>query len=174
MQIVAWTEDRIADLTRLYSEGYSCSQIAHEIGGTTRNAVIGKIHRLRLPTPENKIRRAAPRAPREPKEPRLHTPRVRIIAANGNSNALRVVQVTETAQRKLRCVEIEPRNLSLLDLGPGECRYPYGDASITFCGHPAVAGSSYCRPHHDLCWVKPIPSKPKARVYAGTDFARSA
>ena len=55
---------------------------------------------------------------------------------------------------KLRCVEIEPRHLSLLELEPGDCRYPYGGdeegEAITFCGHPRREGSSYCAAHFHL------------------------
>ena len=50
-----------------------------------------------------------------------------------------------------------PRHLSLVDLEPGDCRYPYGgDAegeAITFCGHPRRAGSSYCVAHFHLTSV---------------------
>ena len=55
---------------------------------------------------------------------------------------------------KLRCVEIEPRHLSLIELERGDCRYPYGGdeegEAITFCGHPRRPGSSYCTPHFHL------------------------
>ena len=55
---------------------------------------------------------------------------------------------------KLRCVEIDPRHLSLIDLEPGDCRYPYGGdeegEAITFCGHPQRRGSSYCTAHFFL------------------------
>jgi GcrA cell cycle regulator len=54
----------------------------------------------------------------------------------------------------LRCVGITPRLLSLVELEPGDCRYPYGGdkdgEAITFCGHPRVGGSSYCAPHFHL------------------------
>jgi GcrA cell cycle regulator len=65
---------------------------------------------------------------------------------------------------KLRCVEIEPRELSLLDLGWGDCRYPYGGdeegEAITFCGHPRRPGSSYCTPHFHLSRNPALPSEP--------------
>lgn len=52
---------------------------------------------------------------------------------------------------KLRCAEVEPRHLPLIELGRGDCRYPYGgdgeSEAITFCGLPGHPGSSYCRPH---------------------------
>jgi len=57
-------------------------------------------------------------------------------------------------QPELRCVEIAPRHLSLLELEPGDCRYPYGGdvegEAITFCGHPRQEGFSYCTPHFQL------------------------
>ena len=58
------------------------------------------------------------------------------------------------AALKLRCVGIVPRHLSLLELEPGDCRYPYGGEAegeaITFCGHPRREGSSYCVSHFHL------------------------
>lgn len=49
---------------------------------------------------------------------------------------------------------IEPRNISLLDLGKRDCRYPYGSgADVTFCGHPAAEGKSYCAHHQARCYT---------------------
>ena len=54
----------------------------------------------------------------------------------------------------LRCADVVPRHLSLLDLRRGDCRYPYGGnvdgEAITFCGHPRSRGSSYCAAHFQL------------------------
>jgi GcrA cell cycle regulator len=69
---------------------------------------------------------------------------------------------------KLRCVESEPRRLSLLDLGRGDCRYPYGGdeegEAISFCGHPRQRGSSYCTPHFHLTRNPALPSEPAERL----------
>jgi GcrA cell cycle regulator len=55
---------------------------------------------------------------------------------------------------RLRCVEIVPRHLALVDLEPGDCRYPYGGdeegEAITFCGHPRRPDASYCTAHFHL------------------------
>jgi GcrA cell cycle regulator len=63
-----------------------------------------------------------------------------------------IFERTETV--KLRCVEIDPRHVSLTDLRIEDCRYPYGGdkegEAITFCGHPRRQGSSYCAPHFHL------------------------
>jgi GcrA cell cycle regulator len=47
-------------------------------------------------------------------------------------------------------VEIVPLNLSLLDLEPGNCRWPFGNGPFLFCGHPSMEGSKYCTPHFYL------------------------
>lgn len=77
--------------------------------------------------------------------------------------------------RKLRCVEVEPRHLSVTELECGDCRYPYGgDAegeAITFCGHPRRSGSSYCTPHFHLS-RNPIVPPELALVTAGCGSSR--
>ena len=68
---MAWTDERVETLKRMWGEGASASQIAKELGGVTRNAVIGKVHRLglsnRMQGDEAKAEPAAPAAP-EPAE----------------------------------------------------------------------------------------------------------
>jgi GcrA cell cycle regulator len=55
---------------------------------------------------------------------------------------------------KLRCVGVQPRLLTLIELEHCDCRYPYGGdregEEIAFCGHPRQPGSSYCAPHAHL------------------------
>jgi len=66
---------------------------------------------------------------------------------------------------QLRCVEVAPRHLELIELEAGDCRYPYGGEeegeAITFCGHPRRKGSSYCTPHFHLARN---PDSPAERV----------
>ena len=85
---MAWTDDRVETLKRMWSEGASASQIAKELGGVTRNAVIGKVHRLGLsnrnadadakpePAKPEKPKAAKPEAAKtpEPKKPAPETP----------------------------------------------------------------------------------------------------
>lgn len=55
---------------------------------------------------------------------------------------------------RLRCVEVRPRHLELVELEKGDCRYPYGGdeegEAVTFCGRRRRKGSSYCTPHFHL------------------------
>jgi GcrA cell cycle regulator len=70
----------------------------------------------------------------------------------------------EMKPAKLRCVEIEPRHLSLVELEKGDCRYPYGGdeegEAITFCGQPRRPGSSYCTSHFHLSRDPVVPPEP--------------
>lgn len=152
-----WTADRVAELTMLHGARLSCAKIAKTMGGTTRNAVIGKLFRLGLKAikPESE----GPKPVRGP--PRVKTERTRIVSANSNSNAMRVLKTVVFSPFQPRCVEIVPRHVSLIDLEPEHCRYPYGDETLTFCGHARQDASSYCPQHHDLCWVKPISQNAK-------------
>src|ERR1700733_5426973 len=67
-----WTEDRVNTLKQLWAEGLSASQIAGRLGlGVTRNAVIGKVHRLNLAGRATQPRNAAPRTARKTREPSI-------------------------------------------------------------------------------------------------------
>lgn len=165
-----WKDEHCTELTRLLSEGVIYREIAATLNfqfGTSfsKNSIVGKVQRLGLtPPPKPK----APPYVRKPKPRKTAREVVRIVSANSNSNAMRVVRSVVLEQAKLRCVEIIPRHLSLLELEPGDCRYPYGDgAPFLFCGHQTQAGSSYCGPHTTLCQEPPrVPIHRFARVAA--------
>lgn len=173
-----WPEEHTQELIRLCEEKLSYRAIAREMNakfGTayTKNAVLGKALRIGINKEAASSAPGVPRAPRAPRRPsQPRTPRkqistVRIVSANGNSNAMRAFRSVSFELAKLRCVEIVPRNISLLDLGPEDCRYPYGDKDILFCGHPKAPGSPYCMPHHALCNEPPrIPIQKFAGVAA--------
>ncbi|HEX7944697.1 MAG TPA: GcrA family cell cycle regulator, partial [Phenylobacterium sp.] len=67
---MGWTDERVELLRTLWQDGLSASQIAQQLGGVTRNAVIGKVHRLALggPAQPSKPQRAIVRAPRRPRQ----------------------------------------------------------------------------------------------------------
>jgi GcrA cell cycle regulator len=58
-----------------------------------------------------------------------------------------VMAPADYAPPVLRCVEIEPLNLTFMELERGQCKFPYGDGPIVHCGHPALTGRPYCGPH---------------------------
>lgn len=65
---MSWTDERVETLKKMWGEGQSASQIAKELGGVTRNAVIGKVHRLGLSNRAGSAGAAAPAAKAAPKE----------------------------------------------------------------------------------------------------------
>jgi len=162
-----WNDELIAELKRLHPT-HSAADIAAQLGqGFTRCAILGKCHRLGLVSPQRSSK---------PKVPRIRVERkpiLKIIRKNGNSDGMRVLQTTQaTAPFVPRCVEIVPRHLTLMDLETGDCRYPYGDDTLTFCGHPVQGESSWCPSHHALCLLPPSPRRDQAMKRHGTDFGR--
>lgn len=146
---MTWTDERVEKLRELHARKLSCAMMAAELGGgISRNAVIGKLHRLGLSSASSTIHVDNPFGIRLlPRKKTENRKTVRIVKANGNSRTMRLMESAETDLQSLRCVEVIPRNVSLLDLEPGECRYPYGDGPFTFCGHASAEGYSYCAPH---------------------------
>jgi GcrA cell cycle regulator len=154
-----WSTERVQQLRSFVTAGLTCSQIAAEIG-VTRNAVIGKVHRLGLSTsggrpgrrPSNLAQRMRA-GPREPREPRTRIARMLRAATAGQT----VVQFPSSSaidpppvENVLRC--------SLLELAGGGCRWPLSDPGkddFGFCGHDAVAGLSYCAGHARLAYRLP-------------------
>ena len=59
-QVMSWTDERVETLKRMWADGQSASQIAKELGGVTRNAVIGKVHRLGLSNRSDEAEAPAP------------------------------------------------------------------------------------------------------------------
>jgi GcrA cell cycle regulator len=151
-----WAAEHSDALREYVSKSMSYSEIAAAINakfGTaySRNATISRAQRMGFRRPERSEDdlKQGPERPRA-KAPRLHQARERHVP-----ESVRPVPILKrTGAPKLRCVEIAPRHLSLIDLEPGDCRYPYGGdedgEAISFCGHPRQAGSSYCAPHLHL------------------------
>jgi GcrA cell cycle regulator len=151
MNASSWSEDHSNKLASFVISGEkSFAQIAAAINaefGTTysRNAAIGRAGRMGLSNPFQ--------VKTVKKEPTL-AKRTRIVRSNSNSTALRLIQVNEpTTPGALRCVAVESRHLTLLDLEPSDCRYPDpGEGpDHTFCAQPKLpGGSSYCPSHFVL------------------------
>ena len=144
-----WTEDRVGALKKLWLEGQSASQIAKQLGGgVTRNAVIGKVHRLGLSG------RAAPsqpaRATFRPSRPRPAAPPTQAPSAMPDL----------------------PGTATVMTLGAHMCKWPIGDPSSTefsFCGRRASEGV-YCVEHARVAYQ---PQVKKAGKDGAAELARS-
>jgi GcrA cell cycle regulator len=159
MQPFIWTPEHCQALREYRARGLSYGEIARRLNakfGTTytRNAALGRGMRMGLPSPERPGKRAK-RLPaigvskRPTKAGLPEPPRRQGVEPPGLAPAVeRAMPVV------FRSVGIKPRLISLIELGPNDCRYPYGGEkdreAIAFCGHPKVPGSSYCAPHFHL------------------------
>lgn len=120
----------------------------------SRSAALGRGRRMGLGEPEG------PKPP--PKGMRFQQPR------SDGSELMELLRRRPLFPRrevgKLRCVEVSPRHLDLVELERGDCRYPYGGdlegQAITFCGRPRRKGSSYCTPHFHLTRNPEVPVGP--------------
>ncbi|MEO0032440.1 MAG: hypothetical protein RIS94_2198 [Pseudomonadota bacterium] len=141
---MSWTEERIEKLTKMWEGGATASQIADELGGVSRNAVIGKAHRLGLKArpspvkPNDKSEAPAPKAPRPapPPEPRAVAPRPAPTPAPSAAPAPRAAPVapaapaasatastdTPPAAPQTRIVSVGPGGF--LRQGPGDQQAP--------------------------------------------------
>lgn len=152
---MSWTDERVALLKKLWGEGKTAAEIASALGGITRNAVIGKAHRLKLsnrlspiqPTTKKNVKPAANTSnpPPEKKPARVQAP-VTIPAGQG---------------------------LALADLNSRQCRWPDGDpreANFGFCGHTIVPGLPYCPDHAKVAYQ----AATRNRILKAEDFEERA
>ena len=167
---MGWTDERVEALKKLWLDGISASQIAKHLGGVTRNAVIGKVHRLGLSG------RATPSQPARPvfKAPRPARP-VSAAPTPARRPAVAPTFVEEEAAPLHAASPIaimERGSATVLTLGAHMCKWPIGDPStddFTFCGRRAGDEGPYCVEHARLAY-QPHQSKKKA---GPADLARS-
>lgn len=144
-----WTDERTELAKKLWKEGYSASQVAKKLGGCTRNAVIGKMHRLGLsdrPLPSKPSKaRATPRVTR----------RLSVIAMT--PSVMQVIPADAAPIKPLPMRDYKPGSqaCALDALGAHQCRWPLGpllEPSELFCGEPLDEGRDlklppYCVEH---------------------------
>jgi GcrA cell cycle regulator len=151
MTVVTWTDDRVEQLKKLWEAGHSASQIAAELGNVTRNAVIGKVHRLGL---SGRAKAATSAAPRQRKvRTTQHIIRAARPVARGNTALAHVFEVEfdieADAVARDNVVPMSQR-LTLLELNDSTCRWPLGDPGATdfaFCGGKTLPSLPYCSYH---------------------------
>jgi len=134
---MSWTDERVETLKKLWAEGHSASRIAAELGGITRNAVIGKVHRLGLSGRAKSPSSAAPR-PRKPRAA-AHMLRISRPSIRGNTALAHAFELDmePEAQPIDNVIPIGQRR-SLLELTEDTCRWPIGDPGSADFYQPAV------------------------------------
>jgi GcrA cell cycle regulator len=164
---IGWSDDRVELLTKLWGEGLSASQIAAALGGgVTRNAVIGKVHRLGLSGRAKPGQNAAAR-------PAKARPAAPVPNLEGGRTPPRdpeqLMRPTLVADQRWDAEQVEipvSQRVSIMELRESTCRWPLGDPSkpdFAFCGGRAVTGLPYCG-HH--CRIAYQPAAERRRLRA--------
>lgn len=158
-----WNEAREAQLTVLWDEGYSASQCASRLGNITRNAIIGKVHRLGLAARRTNVCNYKPRK-------RILTPQV--VAPRPRSNQKQLLTAFLIDKPRDLKPESRPQSSDLprvafADLEPHHCRYIVGDAILgatACCGLDKLPGVSYCEEHFIRCCQQSAQPQRQSRV----------
>jgi GcrA cell cycle regulator len=149
MTMETWTPERVERLRTFMDTGLSCSQIAAQIG-VSRNAVIGKIHRLGL-APGRPAGAPARSSPPRAARPRFSSQRQLLRLMSDAPVVAGGAPALPAANRPVESVQI----CSLLELTQGKCRWPVSEADaadIAFCGNDAIGGFSYCTGHARMAY----------------------
>ena len=140
-----WNDERTAALKQMWLEGMSASQVARQLGGVSRNAVIGKVHRLGLNSREVPSRpRSLGGRPAGPARARTTVVQARRVTPTSTPRPAPV-----RAPIRVFDPDVGP-TASLLTLSPEGCRWPIGDpaeADFGFCGRERGGSGSYCEGH---------------------------
>ncbi len=156
---MSWNDERVELLKRLWGEGLSASQIAGELGGITRNAVIGKVHRLGL---SGRIKSTTPARPRKARNeapaPRGNNPRPMTIGNTALAPALdALVEPAPAPAPVANTNNVVPlaQRCTIMNLTEATCRWPLGEPgteSFYFCGGRSLSGMPYCTQHARMAY----------------------
>lgn len=165
---MSWNDERVELLKKLWSEGLSASQIAARIGVVTRNAVIGKVHRLGLSGRATTSRMKSHRPRTRPPAPNKKIAKPGKFGAStpATSPLQRLYNAQPEAEPYVAPVEeLEiplAERKSIQTLLETNCRWPIGDpqdAEFHFCGKNKVPGLPYCEFHARRAYQPPQPRR---------------
>ena len=174
--VPSWTDERVELLRRLWDDGLSASQIALQIGGVSRNAVIGKVHRLGLAGRVKPIGPASAQGRRKDdlaaeveiasvvvEEPTLPEPPAIVAHRPAPDFPLPPAPAPEPV-----ALAVSER-VTIMDLRDSMCRWPMGDPTspeFRFCGARSITGLPYCTQHAQVAY-QPAAERKRDRRVAG-------
>ena len=150
-----WTPERTDKLKTLWNKGISASLIAGQLGGVSRNAVLGKAFRLKLPMRVAVVRKAWT-APQRRKGPERRRETILLMPKAKPKSKLAEL----LAEAIPPPAENDVARVSLMDLERHHCRWPVGEPTQGFCGCKPYPGLPYCEPHARRAFT-PVALKPK-------------
>jgi GcrA cell cycle regulator len=155
---MSWTDEKIEDLKKLWAKGLSTAEIGRELG-VSKNAVVGKSHRLGLkPRPSPISGKAAEAAPA--------APAAKAAAAPAKPKAAKAPKAKETEKIG-----------DIIDLGPHMCRWPFGDPGdddFHFCGRQVAPSKPYCPEHCAVAYVTKSNSRDRDRSSSSASSSASS
>lgn len=166
---MSWTDERVELLKKLWSDGLSASQIAAELGGITRNAVIGKVHRLGLSGRAKSSSSGAAR-PRKARSSG-HMLRVSRPSMRGNTALAHAYEHDLEPEPELidNIIPIGQRR-TILELTEQTCHWPIGDPGspdFFFCGGNTLEGLPYCAYHSRVAYQPVHDRRRERRAFKG-------
>ncbi len=177
---MSWTDERVELLRQLWLDGRSASQISAQLGhGLTRNAVIGKVHRLGLAG-----RAKSPSSVASPPRP-APTPRVAPRSSSGGGARAAVRGNTALALSSEPMLDARPvfhedvvvpmsLRVTIVELREAMCRWPLGDPTspeFRYCGSPSPGAGPYCA-HHGKLAYQPVQDRRRERERERRALAR--
>lgn len=174
MQQLQWTDERVELLKKLWNDGLSASQIANELGQVTRNAVIGKVHRLGLSGRAKAPSSTAPRARKPARSAPSAPPRPSMPASRSN-----LAFKPRPAAEIMPEVEVAPlpaidnvvpmgERCTIMELKEYSCRWPIGEPGkddFRYCGARSSTGLPYCAYHSRIAY-QPVADRRRDRKQA--------
>jgi GcrA cell cycle regulator len=169
---LSWTDERVALLRRLWEDGQSASKIAAQLGGVTRNAVIGKVHRLglagRVKSGEEAPAVAKPVEVEKPVVAVAAPEPVPVVAHRPAPDFPPAAPPAPVAKAEPVAIAVSQR-VTIMDLRESMCRWPLGDPTtpeFRFCGARSITGLPYCTHHAEIAY-QPAAERKRDRRAAG-------
>jgi len=165
--MLTWSDEKVEQLKKLWDAGLSASQIAAELGNISRNAVIGKVHRLGL---SGRAKVGAPKTPRSRKARPEKMFRPAKPTTRGNTALAQAFEL-EVEVDPVAYDNVVPMNqrVDLLRLNETTCHWPIGDPQdpeFFFCGGKSLTGLPYCA-HHTRVAYQPAADRRRAAYTPG-------
>ena len=159
--VPSWTDERVEQLRRLWDEGLSASQIASQLGGVSRNAVIGKVHRLGL-AGRAKANGAGQVNGRKKVDGATEA---EVVLAKEQTVPEPPAVISHRPAPEFPLAPLRPapepvglavsERVTIMDLRESMCRWPMGDPTspdFRFCGGRAITGLPYCTQHAQIAY----------------------
>ena len=169
-----WNDETIARLEKLWADGLTTVKIAEALG-VSKNSVIGKVHRMKLPQRPSPIKSVpsdfdeieenTKKPVKQAKETKKEKAPIAEKITKSTVKQISNAEGMENAERNIsdqinKAVKIYKENVKLVELESNSCRWPSGDPkdeeNFHFCGKKTPHGQTYCAEHNEIAYVKQL------------------